>query len=66
MAARHPFFISNIFAANVSQLICREKNALPGFAHQVEVVQSMSQRSNCYDNAHAKSCWSRLKTRTAR
>lgn len=26
------------------------------------VVQSRSRRGNCYDNAHAKSFWSRLKT----
>jgi putative transposase len=25
-------------------------------------VQSMSRRGNCYDNAHAKAFWSRLKT----
>ncbi|WP_375417696.1 integrase core domain-containing protein [uncultured Hymenobacter sp.] len=27
-----------------------------------EAVQSRSRRGNCYDNAHAESFWSRLKT----
>ncbi|OUJ69792.1 integrase core domain-containing protein [Hymenobacter crusticola] len=31
-------------------------------AERHEAVQSMSRRSNCYDNAHAESFWSRLKT----
>lgn len=26
------------------------------------MVQSMSRRGNCYDNVHAESFWSRLKT----
>jgi hypothetical protein len=64
MAARHPLFLTSLQPMFRNLFVV--KKALPGFAHQAEVVQSMSQRSNCYDNAHAESCWSRLKTRTAR
>jgi putative transposase len=42
---------SQYSAINFKDLVARHK-----------AVQRMSRRGNCYDNAHAESCWSRLKT----
>lgn len=42
---------SQYSATNFKDLVARHK-----------AVQSMSRRGNCYDNAHAESFWSRLKT----
>ena len=59
LAVRQPVAGLVIHSDQGSQYVATNFKALVA---RHEAVQSMSRRGNCYDNAHAESFWSRLKT----